>query len=135
MQGGKQHFWIDRRHDRVGAEFPCQVGTGKDALHTAQVLNLSAGGLKFCCSQETIQCLLPEGQQTPGLVTGVSIHVQFRLTLDGRKTPARISTTADIIHTERLAQDIYHVGIQFTGLGEDESKALQSYINENQPAK
>ncbi len=60
------------------------------------------------------------------------MQVRFQLPLAGRKTPALVSCSARIIHTERLAQDSYHAGIQFIRLGETAAKALQTYIGEQQ---
>jgi hypothetical protein len=131
MQGKKHHFWIDRRHERLNIDLACRVGAQQDDLHEARILNLSAGGLKFSCTEETVLRLLPEGQRTPGLVSDVTIVVRFQLPLPGRKTPAAIHTSAGIIHTERLAQDIYHVGAQFLGLRDSDRKSLQTYIEEN----
>jgi c-di-GMP-binding flagellar brake protein YcgR len=129
MQGKKQHFWIDRTHERVSANLVCQVGPQQGALDSAQVLNLSAGGLKFSCTQETVVRLLPEDQRTPGLVTDVVIELRFQLPLPGRKTPAQINGSAGVIHTERLAQDTYHIGVRFLALRDTDRKALQAYID------
>ena len=93
------------------------------------MLNLSAGGLKFSCPQVAFADLLPAPQRTPGLVQDVEIEVQFQLALPGSTVPHTIKTAAVIIHTERLAQDCYHVGAQFNPLPDRDAQALESYIS------
>ncbi|MDH3980786.1 MAG: PilZ domain-containing protein [Gammaproteobacteria bacterium] len=131
MHGKKQHFWIDRRDDRVNANLMCQVGPQQDTLDTAQILNLSIGGLKFSCTEETVARLLPEDQRTPGLVSDVIIQLRFQLPLPGRKKPALINSSASVIHSERLAQDNYHIGVRFQGLSDTERKSIMAYIEDN----
>ncbi len=131
MHGKKQHFWIDRRYDRVNADLTCQVGPQQDTLDTARILNLSAGGLKFSCTQETVHRLLPGDQRTPGLVSDVIIELQFQLPLPGRKKPVLIKSTASVIHTERLAQDNYHIGVRFHSLRDTDRKSLMAYLEDN----
>lgn len=128
MAEKKQHFWIDRQHPRVNATQTCTVARLDGAAHTAQMLNLSAGGIKFSCSNETFIDLLPESQRTPGLVQNVLIKVQFRLAANNGGQLHDIKTQATVIHTERLAQDCYHVGAQFSELGEAEVSALERYV-------
>jgi c-di-GMP-binding flagellar brake protein YcgR len=128
MRGNKQHFWIDRMHDRVNADLTCRIGPQQDTLDPVQILNLSAGGLKFSCTQETALRILPEEQHTPGLVSDVSVELRLQLPLPDRKKPAQINCSAGVVHTERLAQDTWHIGIQFLALREIDNKALQTYI-------
>jgi c-di-GMP-binding flagellar brake protein YcgR len=132
MHGKKQHFWIDRRDDRVNADLTCQVGPQQDALDTAQILNLSSGGLKFSCTEEIVARLLPENQRTPGLVSDVIIQLRFQLPLPGRKRPVLINSSASVIHTERLAQDNYHIGVRFQDLRDTDRKSLMAYIEDQQ---
>jgi hypothetical protein len=73
--------------------------------------------------------LLPESQRTPGLAQNVEIEVQFQFTLPGSTDPHTIKTAATIIHTERLAQDCYHVGAQFNSLPDCDARALETYIS------
>lgn len=130
MHDKKQHFWIDRKYGRINTDLACQVGQKPDALDTVQIINLSAGGLKFSCTHETILRLLPQDQRTPGLVSDVTIELQFKLPSPGRKEPVLVQCKADIIHTERLAQDVYHIGIQFHGLQDTHKKSLQAFLDE-----
>jgi c-di-GMP-binding flagellar brake protein YcgR len=127
MAEKKQHFWIDRQYTRIGTTLRCGVGLPSAQPAAAEMLNLSAGGMKFSCSQAVFTGLLPEGQRTPGLVQDVLVEVEFQLALPGME-PCTIRTTAAIIHTERLAQDCYHVGIQFQYLPEAEARAIEQYI-------
>lgn len=128
MRGNKQHFWIDRMHDRVNVDLTCRIGPQQGTLDSVQILNLSAGGLKFSCTQETALRILPEEQHTPGLVADVIVELRLQLPLPDRKKPALINCNADVIHTERLAQDTWHIGIQFLALREIDKKAVQTYI-------
>jgi c-di-GMP-binding flagellar brake protein YcgR len=128
MRGNKQHFWIDRLHDRVNTDLTCRIGLQQDSLDSVQILNLSAGGLKLSCTREIALRILPEEQHTPGLVSDVIIELHLQLPLPDPKKPAPISCSASLVHTERLAQDTWHIGIQFLELSDTEQKALQAYI-------
>jgi PilZ domain len=130
MAGNKQHFWIDRRHPRISTALSCQVSVPHDKMHPALMHNLSPGGLKFSCAHDTFIALVPESQRTPGLVQDVRIEIQFQLTSSGGKEPSTIRAEADIIHTERLAQDCYHIGAQFLQLQDDAVQAIESYVTE-----
>lgn len=128
MAGKKQHFWIDRRYARISSGLSCTVATSHGKSHQAQMLNLSAGGLKFSCPHESFIELLPDTQRTPGLIQDVVIEVQFELSLPDETDTRMIRTPANVIHTERLAQDCYHIGAQFKPLTESDAQALEAYI-------
>ena len=108
---------------------PCEVGQPGGKLFTAKVLDISVGGLKFSCSQETVNNIIPDGERTVGLIMDVEIDVQFKLPSDNKRT-ATIKTGARIIHSERLAQDLFHVGIQFNTLSSNDRGQLEAYIEE-----
>ena len=128
MTVNKQHFWIDREHDRISTEIPCRVGPpGSDGMQ-AVIINLSAGGLKFACTREVFNLLLPEDQRIPGQVGDVEIALQFQLHNDDKAEPLAVSTRARIIHTERLAQDSYTLGVQFIALNEADDDGIRSCI-------
>lgn len=96
-------------------------------MFAAQILDISIGGLKFRCSQETVNDIIPDGERTVGLIMDAGIDIQFRLP-SGNKPTATIKTVARIVHSERLAQDIFHVGIQFNALNASALRQLEAYI-------
>ena len=57
----------------------------------------------------------------------VDIDVQFTLPSDNKRTVV-IKTGARIVHSERLAQDVFHVGIQFNTLNANAHGQLEAYI-------
>ena len=128
----QQHFRSNRKNHRIHADLTCEVGQPGGRLFTVQVLDISIGGLKFSCSQEIVNELIPDGERTVGLIMDVEIDVQFKLPADGKCVTA-IKIGARIIHSERLAQDLFHVGIQFKTLNINASSQLQGYIESLQP--
>ena len=106
---------------------PCEVGQPGGKLFAAKVLDISIGGLKFSCSQETVNDIIPDGERTVGLIMDVEIDVQFKLPSDNKRATT-IKTGARIIHSERLAQDLFHVGIQFNSLNHNARGQLEAYI-------
>ena len=125
----QQHFRSNRKYHRIHAELPCEVGRPGGKLFAAKVLDISIGGLKFSCSQETVNDIIPDGERTVGLIMDVEIDVQFKLRSDNKRATA-IKTGARIIHSERLAQDLFHVGIQFNTLSSNDRGQLEAYIEE-----
>ena len=100
----------------------------KGELLPAIIVNLSVDGLKFSCGRDTVHQILPKDQQTPGQVTGVMIEIQFDLQPPAQP-PLPLNTRARVIHSERLAQDVFHVGIQFIHIDESDLMALKGYID------
>lgn len=96
-------------------------------MSAAQILDISVDGLKFSCSHETVNDIIPDGEKIVGLILGVEIDVHFSLPSDNEHDAA-INTTARIVHSERLAQDVFHVGIQFNTLSTSAFTQLQAYI-------
>jgi hypothetical protein len=123
----QQHFRSNRKHHRIHAELSCEVGRSGGKLFAAKILDISIGGLKFSCSQETVNDIIPDGERTVGLIMDVEIDVQFTLPPDNKRDTA-IKTGARIIHSERLAQDLFHVGIQFNTLNSNARGQLEAYI-------
>ncbi len=128
MAKKQQHFWIDREHDRITTELPCQVGPVSGIRKSATIINLSAGGLKFTCTREVFNLLLPVEQRIPGQVIDVHIGIHFQLQAAGRKKPLSMHSTARIIHTERLAQDSYTVGAQFIALRDTDIRGIEHFM-------
>ncbi|UCC55923.1 MAG: PilZ domain-containing protein [Gammaproteobacteria bacterium] len=125
----QQHLRIDRKHLRSRTDFPCQVGPSDSKLSAARVLDLSIGGLKFSCNHATIKRIMPNDQQSLGMILGVEIVVHFNIKLEGKRAAA-IRAPARVIHSERLAQDLFHIGIQFLGLDANTSSKLEAYIGD-----
>jgi c-di-GMP-binding flagellar brake protein YcgR len=116
-----------RQYLRIDTEIPCTVYLpGGDNL-SAVIVNLSANGLKFSCGRDAIHHILPKNQRTPGQVTGVVIEIQFDLQLPAEPRLS-LDTSARVIHSERLAQEVFHVGVQFIRISETAVATLERYI-------
>ncbi|MDX1696811.1 MAG: PilZ domain-containing protein [Thiohalobacterales bacterium] len=125
----KQHFALNRRHDRVETDIPCRLGLPGGRQHDATILNLSVGGLKLACNRSTYVAIIPEDQHTPGQISDVRANIRFTLRPVNRKAMA-LNLTAMVVHSERLAQDTYHIGLHFVEIGKTDSNRLESYIGE-----
>ena len=123
----QQHFRSNRRHRRIRADLSCEIGQPSGKLFTAQILDISIGGLKFSCCHDTVNNIIPEGERTVGLIMDAGIDIQFKLPSDKKRTTA-IKTGARIIHSERLAQDVFHVGVKFNSLNINALRQLETYI-------
>jgi len=107
----------------------CDVGGNEDGGRLpVRILNLSIGGLKFGCGLHVINSILPEDQRTPGQILDVEMEVSFDLP-QGDAPSLPIRTRAKVVHSERLAQDEFHVGVKFIDLAEAMTGPLESYIN------
>ena len=125
----KQHFRIDRQHLRVAAELACEVGCDEcGGPLPVRILNLSIGGLKFSCGLRVINSILPEDQRTPGQILDVEMDISFELQY-GNAPVLPIRTRGRVVHSERLAQDEFHVGVQFIDLAKTLSGPIEYYIN------
>ena len=125
----KQHFAIDRKYDRIDTEIPCRLGLPGDRQCDAMVLNLSVGGLKLACNHETFASIIPAAQRTPGQVSDVRVTVKFSLRPISRRA-MNLQFDGMVVHSERLAQDNYHIGVQFTGMRKADINRLEDYIDE-----
>jgi PilZ domain len=117
-----------RQYFRLDTEIPGTVRLPKGEILPAVIVNLSVGGLTFSCGRDTVHQILPQDQRTPGQVTGVMIEIQFDLQPPAQ-TRLPLDVRARVIHSERLAQDVYLVGIQFIRLDEAAVVALKGYID------
>jgi hypothetical protein len=119
-----------RQYSRLETEIPVTVRLPKGDVLSAVIVNLSAGGLKFSCGRDTVHQILPKDQRTPGQIMGVMIEVRFEL--DPPEQPRlSLGAMARVIHSERLAQDVFHVGVQFTRIEETDLVELKHYIDVN----
>ena len=125
----RQHLRSDRKNFRVKAQIPCQVGPPGGEISVALVLDLSCGGMKFSCNQQGVNNLFPEDEAPLGVVLDVFINMQFNLSEDDAPD-SLIKTGARVVHTERLAQDLFHVGVQFVDLTQAATEKLQIFIGE-----
>ena len=127
MEITKYPLRIERKHLRVKVEIHCVVGLPDGELSDAQICNLSAGGLKFNCRRHTINNLLPENVTAPIPLTGITIEIHFELQQAGQAAYP-VKCEARVVHFERLAQDDFHIGLQFTSMDETAKKALHAYL-------
>jgi hypothetical protein len=125
----KQHFAIDRKHERIETSIPCRLGLPGAQLHAAIIINLSVGGAKIECDHPTFKAIIPAEQHTPGQVADVDVCIKFSLRPVNRRA-MNMALTARVIHTERLAQDTYHIGIQFRELRKTDYNRLENHIDE-----
>lgn len=125
----RQPLKIDRKHIRVNTKLPCEVGLVDDELSGATILDISVGGLKFGCSHATITRILSDEGFVLGRIMDVEIVLRFELKqAAGNAVP--VKCRARVIHSERLAQDLFHVGVQFLDLGEAAMAALEACLAE-----
>ena len=129
MGTDKQHFTINRKHDRVDTEIPCRIGIPGARQFDATVLNLSAGGLKLACNHETIAAIIPGDQQIPGQISDVHVTVKFSLRPINRRG-MNLQLDAMLVHSERLAQNSYHIGIQFIHIRKADANRIENHIEE-----
>jgi c-di-GMP-binding flagellar brake protein YcgR len=109
---------------------PCEAGLPGEDLEAVQLLNLSVGGMKFQCGLQQINRLLPEQQRIPGMV--MDVILELRLKLEAAAAPAAaISARARLVHYERLAQDCFHVGVEFTDIDKTEHRKLEDFVNDH----
>ena len=123
----RQHLRSDRRYFRVKAKIPCEVGLAGGEMNVALIHDLSCGGVKFSCNQHTVCNIFPDDQAPLGVILDAYIEIHFRLHADDRHAVS-IMTSAKVIHTERLAQDLYQVGVQFIDLDQAATERLESFI-------
>ena len=125
----RQHLRGDRKNSRVKTQIPCQVGPPGGEISVALILDLSCGGVKFSCNQHVVNNLFPEEEAPLGVVLDVFINIQFNLSEDDAPD-SLIKTGARVVHTERLAQDLFQVGVQFIDLTQPVTEKLQIFIGE-----
>lgn len=125
----QKHLRSNRLDLRIKTDIPCEVGLEGDDFAPVQILDLSLGGMKFSCGQQTIKQILPEEEGGVGLIMDATIEVNFKLPSPGKRATA-INTNARLIHSERLAQDVFHVGIQFISLNKTAISKLEAFIEE-----
>lgn len=130
MDTTRQHFRIDRRYQRVATDMVCEVnGFEAGGRLPAGILNLSVGGLKLKCGLQVINSILPADQRTPGQILNVELDIHFSLPqADGGLVP--IGVHASVVHSERLAQDEFHVGVQFQEPDAEVIRQLEGYIRD-----
>jgi len=129
----QQHLRSDRRYFRVKTELPCDVGPAGGEMNVALIHDLSCGGVKFSCNQHTVGKIFPDDQAPLGVVLDIYIEIHFRLHAEDKRAAA-ITTSAKVVHTERLAQDLYQVGVQFIDLDQTAAERLEAYILASRPA-
>jgi c-di-GMP-binding flagellar brake protein YcgR len=125
---GRQHLRSDRENFRVKVHIPCEVGPPGGEMNVALMLDLSRGGAKFSGNQLVINSMFPENEAPLGVVLDVFINMHFNLSED-ESPDSLIKTGARVIHTERLAQDLFQVGVEFIDLTEAAKKSLQDFIS------
>lgn len=76
--------------------------------------------------------MIPEDQRTPGRIVDVKIELDFELQSSGQPA-STFHTQATIIHSERLSQDEFHIGVLFTSMEETAFQVLKAYIDERTP--
>ena len=126
----RKHLRSNRLGLRIKTEITCEVGLKGDNLTAVQILDLSIGGLKFSCGQQTIKQILPQEEGGVGLIVDTTIEIKFKLPSPNKRAAA-IKTEARLIHSERLAQDLFHVGIQFVNLDKTATGKLEAFIEEH----
>ena len=124
---GRQHLRSDRKNSRVKVQIPCEVGPPGGEMNAALMLDLSCGGVKFSCNQHVINSMFTESEAPLGVVLDVFINIYFNLSED-EAPDSLIKTGARVIHTERLAQDLFQVGVEFIDLTQAATKSLQDFI-------
>jgi len=128
----QQHLRSDRKYFRVKTEIPCEVGPASGEMKVALIRDLSCGGVKFSCNQQVINNIFQEDEAPLGVVLDAYVEILFRLLPEDRRTAA-IKTGARVIHTERLAQDLYQVGVEFIDLNRTMTQKLESFIKASRP--
>ena len=127
MEITKQHLRIERKHLRVKVNIHCMIGLPDADLSEAQICDLSVGGLKFNCRRHTINNILPENVRAPIPLTGVALEIHFELQ-QPEQAAYPVKCEARVVHFERLAQDNFHICLQFTSMDRTTEETLHAYL-------
>jgi hypothetical protein len=123
----RQHLRSDRKNFRVKTEIPCEVGPAGGEMKVALIRDLSCGGVKFSCNHSVIDNIFPDDQTPLGVVLDAYINIHFNLSADNSHDTT-IKTGAKLVHTERLAQDLFQVGVEFIDLPREATGKLEAFI-------
>ena len=99
-------------------------------MTAALILDLSYGGAKFSCDQQTVKRMFPQDQAAVGMILDAEIEVHFILPTESKRGAAFMAR-ARVVHSERLAQDLFNVGVQFLGLNQADARKLEDYIEQS----
>jgi len=116
-----------RQHERVSTRLDCQVATPAGASFDATIFDMSAGGLRIACDRPAYEKLIPANQRIPGLVHDVSATIRFSLKT-GNGRASSITAEVDVVHTIRLAQDSFHLGVKIRDMSRDDRGRLEKYV-------
>ncbi|RMF18844.1 MAG: PilZ domain-containing protein [Gammaproteobacteria bacterium] len=123
-----------RHHLRIEAAFPATLMTEDGQACECEIVNLSRTGIMVACDRATLETLMPSKQRESlfAPLNPVTVDACFELTLSttGR---TQLNCGCHIIHTRRLARDVFHVGLEFVRLEPRDRLRIEQFIAERKP--
>ncbi|MCG8436350.1 MAG: PilZ domain-containing protein, partial [Gammaproteobacteria bacterium] len=90
--------------------------------------NISLSGMQLQCDRMAVTQFAPKGEHTtPDQAPDVTLN--FTLPLK-RRASRTVTTTAKVIFIRRIAEQEYHVGVEFQSFDEEGHEQIEAYLNE-----
>ena len=120
-----------RRHVRYRVHMPITLETRQGMCYPLVLNSLSVAGVELRCDQAAMQSLTPGGR--PATPDNKQV-LSFCFTLpDSGGEPTPVTGTGRIVHSRRLAQDQFQLGMRFETLTADDLQKLTGFLQECTP--
>lgn len=114
-----------RQYPRIKTRLPLNIISQSGDVLSAISLDMSLEGLQIECDHQTQQQLIRANKKhSPGQPVEMDVQIQIPVT---RHSLSRMEMRCRLVITRRLAQNTYHLGLNYLELGD--TKKLETFLD------
>lgn len=118
-----------RLYPRLKTDFPIEITMPDGEIVTATTINLSTSGVQMECGRSEASQMFSVSEDEKTL--GKPIELKTCLKLPIKPTaPTEICLLCRIVISRRLEENIYHIGLKYIDLKEDQQQTLETYLDQ-----
>ena len=117
-----------RLYPRLKTVLPIEITMPDGEIITTSTINLSTNGVQLECGLTEASQIFSVSADEKALGKPIELKTCLRLPIKPT-TPTELCLLCRIVISRRLGADLYHIGLKYIGLKEDQQQTLETYLD------
>jgi len=114
---------------RLNSAIPIEVTMPDGEVVTATTMNFSMSGVQLACGRDEASQMFSVSEDEKTLGKPIELKTYLKLPINPA-APTEICLLCRIVISRRLEENVYHIGLKYIGLKEDQKQTLETYLDQ-----
>ncbi len=117
-----------RLYPRLKTSLPIEITMPDGEIVTTSTINLSTSGVQMECGLNEASQMFSVSEDEKALGKPIELKTCMRLPIKP-SAPTEVCLLCRIVISRRLGENLYHIGLKYIGLKEEQQQDLEAYLD------